>query len=246
MAKKKASSKKKAGRPSKSKKTAARKKSSPKRKAKPGRKAVTTSKPRTRKPAFNAKKDSANDPAWLAPTWNDDVLLGAHVSSAGGTHEAPPRARAIGATAMQLFTKMANRWAERACESDECSAFTAAVGTTAVAATMAHDSYLINLAAPDHDLWTKSIDAFVIELLRAEKLGIPYLVTHPGCYTTATEEGGLLRVIEALDAEASEQFRRIFELGKERRSAWKAQLAHLAFPAGLLARTVRLIAAWMR
>src|ERR1051325_6181196 len=69
-----------------------------------------------RKPAFNAKKDSAYDPAWVAPVWNDGVLLGAHVSAAGGTAQAPPRARAIGATAMQLFTKMANRWAERACE----------------------------------------------------------------------------------------------------------------------------------
>ena len=46
----------------------------------------------TKKPAFNPKTDSANDPAWVAPLWGDDVLLGAHVSFAGGTHEAPRRA----------------------------------------------------------------------------------------------------------------------------------------------------------
>ena len=48
------------------------------------------------------------------------LLLGAHVSTAGGVPEAPPRALAIEATALQLFTKMANRWAERDCENDEC------------------------------------------------------------------------------------------------------------------------------
>src|SRR5215471_17678228 len=84
----------------------------------------TSTKPRkAKRPAFNPKTDSANDPRWVAPVWDDSVLLGAHVSIAGGTHEAPPRARAIGATAMQMFTKMANRWADRLCEADECTAF---------------------------------------------------------------------------------------------------------------------------
>ena len=69
-------------------------------------------------------------------------LLGAHVSIAGGTHEAPPRARAIDATAMQVFSKMANRWAERDCLDDECTRFRAALTETAVRATMGHDSGL--------------------------------------------------------------------------------------------------------
>ena len=139
-------------------------------------------KPRTRKPAFNPKTDSANDPAWVAPDWDDEVLLGAHVSIAGGTHEAPRRARAIGATAMQLFTKMANRWAERACEDAERSAFRAALESTRVRETVAHDSYLINLASPDDVLRRRSIESFVAELARCEVLGITYLVSHPGNY----------------------------------------------------------------
>lgn len=135
-----------------------------------------------KKPAFNAKTDSANDPNWVAPVWNDDLLLGAHVSIAGGTHEAPPRARAIGATAMQIFTKMANRWADRACEADECNAFAAALAQTNVRATIAHDSYLINLASPDPVLRRRSIESFVAELQRCEALGLTYLVSHPGNY----------------------------------------------------------------
>ena len=64
----------------------------------------------------------------------DALLLGAHVSSAGGIPEAPPRAAAIDATAMQLFTKMANRWAERDCADDECGAFRERLAATGVRA----------------------------------------------------------------------------------------------------------------
>ena len=135
-----------------------------------------------KRPAFNAKLDSANDPTWVAPDWDDDVLLGAHVSVSGGSHEAPRRARAIGATAMQMFTKMANRWAERVCEDDECQSFRTALADTRVRVTMAHDSYLINLASPDDALRRRSIESFVAELARCEALGLTYLVSHPGNY----------------------------------------------------------------
>jgi len=121
--------------------------------------------------------------------WEDDVLLGAHVSIAGGTHEAPPRARAIGASAMQIFTKMANRWADRACETDECSTFAAALVETRVRATVAHDSYLINLASPDPVLRRRSIESFVTELERCEALGLTYLVSHPGNYIDDRSSG---------------------------------------------------------
>jgi len=134
----------------------------------------------SKKPAFNPRKDSANDPDWVAPVWNDGILLGAHVSIAGGTHEAPRRAKAIGATAMQIFTKMANRWAERLCVDDECRSFRTALDTTLVQATVAHDSYLINLASPDPTLRRKSIESFVAELQRCEALGLGFLVSHPG------------------------------------------------------------------
>src|SRR3954471_4033081 len=107
-------------------------------------------------------------------------LLGAHTSIAGGTHNAPERAKAIKATAMQMFTKMANRWAERVCADDECVAFKKALAQTDVRVTMAHDSYLINLASPDEVLRRRSIESFVAELQRCEALGLDILVSHPG------------------------------------------------------------------
>jgi deoxyribonuclease-4 len=167
----------------------------PARKARPARaKAVGATRPKrvgtktptkswkTKRPAFNPKKDSASDPRWIAPVWDDGVLLGAHVSIAGGTHEAPPRARAIGATAMQMFTKMANRWADRACEASESAVFQDALASTRVSSTIAHDSYLINLASPDAALRRRSIESFIAELERCEALSLTYLVSHPGNY----------------------------------------------------------------
>ena len=120
---------------------------------------------------------------------SNEVLLGAHVSAAGGVPEAPPRATAIGATAMQLFTKMANRWAERECVDDECSSFRERLGATAVAATMAHDSYLINLASPDPTLRARSLASFIAELRRCHALGLDFLVSHPGNFMDERDAG---------------------------------------------------------
>jgi deoxyribonuclease-4 len=111
-----------------------------------------------------------------------DLLLGAHVSAAGGVPEAPLRAAALNATALQLFTKMANRWAERDCADEECRSFRERLSATNVVATMAHDSYLINLASPDTALRARSLASFITELQRCEALGLQYLVSHPGNY----------------------------------------------------------------
>ncbi len=124
-------------------------------------------------------------------------LVGAHVSTAGGLVTAPERARAIAATAMQLFTKQANRWAERECADEETRAFTAALAGTSVRATIAHDSYLINLASPDEVLRRRSIESFVAELRRCEALGLDYLVSHPGNYMD-DRASGLARNAEAI------------------------------------------------
>jgi deoxyribonuclease IV len=129
-------------------------------------------------------------------------LLGAHTSIAGGTHEAPPRAAAVRATAMQIFTKMASRWAERECLDDECRAFRSALAKTDVRVTMAHDSYLINLASPDPSLRRRSIESFTAELRRCEALGLDLLVSHPGNHM-GDHQSGLARNADAI-AEALE------------------------------------------
>jgi deoxyribonuclease IV len=130
-------------------------------------------------------------------------LLGAHVSTAGGVPEAPARAAALEATAMQMFTKMANRWAERDCENDECKLFHERLAETRVTATMAHDSYLINLASPDPALRARSIASFVAELRRCSVLGLDYLVSHPGNFMDE-REAGIARNADAISEALSQ------------------------------------------
>lgn len=115
--------------------------------------------------------------------------LGAHVSTSGGVPTAPARAKAIDATAMQIFTKQANQWRERVCEPEECSAFRSALAETRVVESCAHDSYLINLASPKPELREKSLASFVAELRRCEALGLTYLVSHPGNFMDDRESG---------------------------------------------------------
>jgi deoxyribonuclease IV len=123
--------------------------------------------------------------------------LGAHVSIAGGTGNAPPRAKSIGATAIQIFTKMASRWAERVCEEEECTAFVTGLGETGVRESCGHDSYLINLASPDPVLRQKSLESFVKELERCAALKLRYLVSHPGNFMD-DRASGLQRNADAI------------------------------------------------
>jgi deoxyribonuclease-4 len=119
----------------------------------------------------------------------DSLLLGAHISAAGGVPNAPARGKAVGATAMQIFTKMANQWRERECDEAECIAFREALRDTPITVTNAHDSYLINLASPKDELRARSLQSFVGELRRCDALGLDYLVSHPGNYMDDRDSG---------------------------------------------------------
>jgi len=107
-------------------------------------------------------------------------LLVAHVSIQGGVPTAPARGMAIGASAVQVFTKTPNQWREPDIEPEVAEAFRGALAQSGIARIVAHDSYLINLASPDRALRARSEASFQAELTRCERLGIPYVVSHPG------------------------------------------------------------------
>lgn len=135
---------------------------------------------------------------------HDRDELGAHVSARGGVSQAPGRAREIGAGVLQLFTKQPNRWAEPDLADDEVVAFRRAREEYGIACAGSHDSYLINLSSPDPGLWERSVRSFTAELERCTRLGLDFLVTHPGNATDGDLEAGLTRnaegVASALDA----------------------------------------------
>jgi len=115
--------------------------------------------------------------------------LGAHISTAGGAANAPPRADDISATAMQIFTKQPNRWVEPEISAADAKAFKDALAKSGVTFTNSHDSYLINLASPDDTLRAKSIESFRMELRRCHVLALDALVSHPGNFMDDRESG---------------------------------------------------------
>ena len=123
------------------------------------------------------------------------AILGAHMSIAGGYFKAVEAAHRCGCDCVQLFTKNNNQWRAKEITDDDAMRFRTALEELRISHPIAHDSYLINLASPDRQLWKKSVDALVDELLRAEQLGIPYVVVHPGAYTTSSEAAGLKRIV---------------------------------------------------
>ncbi len=126
-------------------------------------------------------------------------ILGAHQSIAGGYYRAAELARQVGCDCVQLFCKNNNQWRAKALTDEDATRFQAALREAKLVHPLVHDSYLINLAAPDEELWRRSVEAYVIELRRAESLGIPCVVTHPGSFTTSSEKAGLARIIQALN-----------------------------------------------
>jgi deoxyribonuclease-4 len=128
------------------------------------------------------------------------MLFGAHMSVAGGMDQAVDRAEMAGCHALQVFTKNNTQWRAAPFRPGQVAVFRRRLAETGIAPVVAHDGYLINLAAPRAPLWRKSLAAFIVELERCATLGIPYLVTHPGSHVGAGEAGGIRRVAEALEA----------------------------------------------
>jgi deoxyribonuclease IV len=126
-------------------------------------------------------------------------FLGAHQSIAGGYYKAVETAHATGCHCVQLFTKNNNQWRAKDLVPDDVARFQSALVERGIDHPLAHNSYLINLGSPDKELWIKSIDAMVVEVARASLLGIPYVVAHPGAFTTSSEQVGLERIATGLD-----------------------------------------------
>jgi deoxyribonuclease-4 len=151
-------------------------------------------------------------------------LFGAHTSIAGGFHNALLAAQGHSMDTVQLFVSQPRVWpikksqaAEAGGKAEESSTrhshpwvaadlsheqvalFRKTLRRSGLRLPMAHDSYLINLASPDEGLFRKSIEAFIVEVERAERLGLRYLVMHPGSPVGSDEDEGLVRVARALD-----------------------------------------------
>ena len=125
--------------------------------------------------------------------------FGAHISSAGGLERAFGRAEAETCRVMQIFTRVPSQWKVRELVAEEIAAFAAAWKKSRIKAVASHDSYLINLASPDRDLWKRSVEALREEVTRCAALNLSYLVMHPGSHVGSGEAVGIARIGLALN-----------------------------------------------
>ncbi len=168
--------------------------------------------------------------------------IGAHVSAAGGIHNAVENALAIGANAFALFTKNQKQWKVPPLTEEQISLFKHAMADAGFTAeqVLPHDGYLINLGNPDPQKRRISVNAFIDEMQRVEQLGLDRLNFHPGahlkqidaddCMTliaegvdeALTESSGVYAVIETTAGQGSalgrtfEELARIIEKTKQK------------------------------
>lgn len=127
------------------------------------------------------------------------MRLGAHISVAGGLHNAFERGAGAGCDSIMIFTKSNRQWDAPELTQvalDDYRAAAASFG--AIQPVAVHASYLINVASADPALWQRSYDALRVEVERAAAIGAHFLTFHPGAYTTGDEQTGLANVSRAL------------------------------------------------
>lgn len=154
------------------------------------------------------------------------MLLGAHMSIAGGVFNAPTRGKSVGCDTIQIFVKNANRWVGKIITDEEIEQFRQAKKDTGINPIFSHNSYLINLASPDDALYEKSANAMLDELERSEKLRLPFLVIHPGSHVGSGEEAGLKRIAEALKTLLAETKGYKVKIALETTAGQKSNLGH--------------------
>jgi len=135
--------------------------------------------------------------------------IGAHESVEGGLHTAFERIGRVGGTALQIFTRNQRQWAAAPVSDEEADLFASAWKRWGPHPVASHASYLINLASADQALRERSVTALAEELSRCARLGIPWVVLHPGSAGSAARDEALARAAASLD----EALARAGELG---------------------------------
>jgi len=116
--------------------------------------------------------------------------FGAHLSIAGGVDEAVDRARDLRADCLQLFVKSPSQWRFAPLSEETVEQFRTAAREAGLRPLVGHASYLVNLASPDPLLYEKSRRCLLEEWDRAARLGLDFLVLHPGAHMGSGERAG--------------------------------------------------------
>ncbi len=128
-----------------------------------------------------------------------EQLFGIHASIAGGIHNALTEAKELGCDCVQLFVANQRQWKHPTLTDQQVETFIQTRRQTAISPVVAHSSYLINLAAANQETRDKSVAALTDEFGRCNRLGIEYLVLHPGAHVGQGEQVGLDKIISGLE-----------------------------------------------
>jgi deoxyribonuclease-4 len=130
--------------------------------------------------------------------------LGAHLPTSKGFKAALENAQSLDCDCLQIFSKSPRQWNAAPLDAAKVTAFREAWDASGYSPLVVHDSYLINLAAPDDAVRQKSIAAMIDEVERAEALGADFLVTHCGAHLSSKDEVGERGGVERLTASLRE------------------------------------------
>src|SRR5208283_4944347 len=141
------------------------------------------------------------EPEPQPPAWTDGSLrIGIHTSIAGSYLNALESAKKLGANALQIFSASPRMWqgATVRIPASDAKAFRTRREELGLGPLVIHANYLVNLAATQPMLRTRSIQAFHEELVRGVALGADYLVVHPGSRGEASLESAIATIVDSI------------------------------------------------
>jgi len=127
------------------------------------------------------------------------MYIGAHLSSSGGIHTAVDRAEAVGAESLQVFTQSPRTWRPTNHDPANLERFRERRAEVGLHGVLCHALYLCNFAAPDDEIYEKSVTALRNTMQIACAIGADAVVIHVGSHLGSGFEHGLERVLPAME-----------------------------------------------
>jgi len=126
-------------------------------------------------------------------------MLGSNVPTIGGFHAGFKWGDEWRCECIQIYVTLSRKWHVPELTQEEIAKFKTAWKKSSIKGVVAHVPFLVNIASPNREIWEKSISRLITEISRVERLGVPYLVLHPGSYSNSTKKEGIERIAQALN-----------------------------------------------
>jgi deoxyribonuclease-4 len=126
------------------------------------------------------------------------MLIGAHVSPAGGLPKAIARGVERGCQAIQIFNQSPRQWKPTAYSDEDVASFREAMADSPIGAVLIHAVYLLNCASDDPDIRAKTLESLTHSLRVGQAIGASGVVLHPGSAKTGAVDEAIARAGETI------------------------------------------------